>query len=111
MDVQTVKSVMSPGSTDVLKIGSPPGIVCLELDAIGSGVSGSIVISGCSSVGVLVAGISLVMSWLSSEVPDWGRLVYCPMPSFILCGPVRVSDLVARSLFLLFPLSCVFLDV
>ena len=96
---------MSPGSTDVLKIGSPPGIVCLELDAIGSGVLGSTVISGCSSVGALVAGTSLVMSRLSSEVLDWGWLVFCPMPSFILCGPVRVSDLVACLLFLLFPPS------
>ena len=102
---------MSPGSTDVLKIGSPPGMVCLEPDAIGSGVLGSIVIKGCSSVGALVTGTSSVMSRLSSEVLDWGRLVICPIPSFILCGPDRVSDLVARLLFLLFPLSCVFLDV
>ena len=102
---------MSPGSTDVLKIGSPPGMVCLEPDAIGLGVLGSIVIKGCSSGGTLVAGTSSVMSWLSSEVLDWGQLVFCPMPSFILCGPVRVTDLVTCSLFLLFPLPCVFLDV
>ena len=53
---------MSPGSTDVLKIGNPPGMVCLEPDAMGSGVLGSMVIKGCSSVGTLVAGTLSVMS-------------------------------------------------
>ena len=111
MEVCTIKSVMSPGSTEVLKIGNPPGMVCLELDAIGSGVLESMVIRGCSSVGVLVTRTSSVISRLSSEVPDWSRLVFCPIPSFILCGPAWVSDLVVCSLFLLFPRSCVSLDV